>query len=159
MPQDPNREKEYKIAQAVRNILLEDTYFIQEFTNKKDKKSFVIEDESLVFNLLDIYPKLAVYFDNEVEFIGQNNNQSKMVLGIDAGCQNEKKKIAKKESFMYLKDIIKTLKCTGNLRATVNGEIIQVAFSEVKEIEPTYWKQNGAIWTYISTMYLLVTVS
>lgn len=156
--QDPNRLHEYNIAQAIRNILKEDSYFIQEFTNTRNSE-FIIEDESLVMNILPYYPKIAVYFDNEIDFNNQFNAFSNLTILIDVGVQDAKKKEAKMKSFAYLKDIKYTLEKQANLRSTVNNELVQVAFSQVKRIEPSYFATSKSIWTYISTMELEVKAS
>lgn len=155
MPINPNRDYEYSIGQCIRNILLEDTYFIQEFTNTRTNE-FTIDDESLVLNIQGFYPKIAVYFDNEVEYTNQFNAFIKPTILIDVAVQHAKKKDAQKLSFMYLKDIKYTLEKIANLRSTINGELIQVAFSQVRRIEPTYFATSKSIWTYISTMEIEV---
>lgn len=158
MPINPRRDYEYNIAQCIRNILLEDAYFIQEFTNTRTNE-FAIDDESLVLNIQGFYPKIAVYFDNEVDYTNQFNAFIKPTILIDVAIQDAKKKDAKKLSFMYLKDIKYTLEKTANLRSVVNGELVQVAFSQVKRIEPTYFATQKSIWTYISTMELEIQAS
>lgn len=158
MPINPRRDYEYNIAQCIRNILLEDAYFIQEFNNTRTNK-FTIDDESLVLNIQGFYPKIAVYFDNEVEYTNQFNAFIKPTILIDVAIQDAKKKDAKKLSFMYLKDIKYTLEKTANLRSVINGELVQVAFSQIKRIEPTYFATQKSIWTYISTMELEIQAS
>lgn len=158
MPINPRRDYEYNIAQCIRNILLDDPYFIQEFTNTRTNE-FTIDDESLVLNIQGFYPKIAVYFDNEVEYTNQFNAFIKPTILIDVAIQDAKKKDAKKLSFMYLKDIKYTLEKTANLRSVINGELVQVAFSQIKRIEPTYFATQKSIWTYISTMELEIQAS
>lgn len=158
MPINPRRDYEYNIAQCIRNILLDDPYFIQEFTNTRTNE-FTIDDESLVLNIQGFYPKIAVYFDNEVEYTNQFNAFIKPTILIDVAIQDAKKKDAKKLSFMYLKDIKYTLEKTANLRSVINGELVQVAFSQIKRIEPTYFAIQKSIWTYISTMELEIQAS
>ena len=158
MPINPRRDYEYNIAQCIRNILLDDPYFIQEFTNTRTNE-FTIDDESLVLNIQGFYPKIAVYFDNEVDYTNQFNAFIKPTILIDVAIQDAKKKDAKKLSFMYLKDIKYTLEKTANLRSVINGELVQVAFSQIKRIEPTYFATQKSIWTYISTMELEIQAS
>lgn len=158
MPINPRRDYEYNIAQCIRNILLDDPYFIQEFTNTRTNE-FTIDDESLVLNIQGFYPKIAVYFDNEVEYTNQFNAFIKPTILIDVAIQDAKKKDAKKLSFMYLKDIKYTLEKTANLRSVINGELVQVTFSQIKRIEPTYFATQKSIWTYISTMELEIQAS
>lgn len=158
MPINPRRDYEYNIAQCIRNILLDDPYFIQEFTNTRTNE-FTIDDESLVLNIQVFYPKISVYFDNEVEYTNQFNAFIKPTILIDVAIQDTKKKDAKKLSFMYLKDIKYTLEKTANLRSVINGELVQVAFSQIKRIEPTYFATQKSIWTYISTMELEIQAS
>lgn len=154
MGKDPRRDYEYKIVKAVSNILKSDQYFIDNFSIPRTSE-FNISDESLVLNNIPFYPAIAVYFENEVLF--QNiNRRENLSIYIDVACQAETKKEAQKLSFCYLKDIKETLWCKSNLSSEVDGEYIQVGFSEVKKIEPSQSYQDGSLWTYISTMELQI---
>lgn len=165
MPQNPNRDYEYLISKAIKQIIQNDTYLQNEFKNrllseKQGSPFFPIYDTSLVFNTISSYPSIAVYFDNAAKYNRQNILQMvKPIILIDVACESSHKdyglNIAKENTFMYCKDVVHTVLCPTNLKQTVNGVNIQISDCELKSIEPTaYGNGDGGNWIYITTIAL-----
>lgn len=156
MPRDPRRDYEYKITKAVRQIIESDDYFKQVFKNKRTG-SFEVSEDSLLLDTQPIYPAISVYFENEVLYNRKNiSEEIRPSIYIDVGFQASTQREAKKQTFLYLKDIKSTLWCKSNLLQMVDGEPVQVAFSEVASIEPSFFENKDSMWTYITTMELRV---
>lgn len=156
MPQDPRRDYEYKIEKAVTQIIESDDYFKSIFKNKRTG-IFKVLNESLILDVQPIFPAVAVYFENEVNYLRKNiTEEIKPVIYIDVGFEASTQREARRSTFMLLKDIKSTLWCQNNLLQMVDNEPVRVAFSDVIRIEPSYIENKDSLFTYITTMELRV---
>ena len=158
MPQDPRRDYELKITKAIRNILYNDEYFQGIYKNKEvykltQKISWKIFERSFVLFTIPAFPALSVHL-NEIEFKGLVNIRPKII--IECAWQDADLAVAKAETIKSLKDIRYTLRENMSLMNTVDGEYIQVGFSDFSKIETSFFGEEDGIWTHISEMELTI---
>ena len=162
MPQNPNRDYEYLIRDAMAQIIYNDIYFQEIFKNYELSETsgqliFEIYKSSFLFNTISSYPSLSVYFQNEASYERKNIlTYVKPVILIDVACQYSHEEYgenkAREESFMLCKDIEYTLLCQSNLAQIVNNVPIQISDLKLLRIEPLGTSDDGGNWTFINTM-------
>jgi len=162
MPQNPNRDYEYLIRDAMAQILYNDVYFQEIFKNyelseQTGQTIFNIYKSSLLENTIASYPALAVYFENEATYQRNNIlNYVKPVILVDVAYQSSHQEYgerdAKEQSFFICRDITATLLCESNLYQTVNNIPIQISDLKLLKIEPLASFNDGGNWTFITTI-------